>query len=154
MKKYILILIAGLFLTSCNPFMTKDLRRKNRANRKLERLISKYPELKAKDTLVVKLDTVIITDSVVVSQAFSLKFDTVEIVKENFRLKLIKTTDTLIVEGGCMSDTIYVNKEIIVPFETIQKIELTPLEILSKFYKWVIGLFILFLAFLIVKKYL
>ena len=154
MKKYILILIAGLFLTSCNPFMTKDLRRKNRANRKLERLISKYPQLKAKDTLVVKLDTVIITDSVVVSQSFSLKFDTVEIVKENFRLKLIKTTDTLIVEGGCMSDTIYVNKEIIVPFETIQKIELTPLEILSKFYKWVIGLFILFLAFLIVKKYL
>ena len=154
MKKYILILIAGLFLTSCNPFMNKDLRRKNRANRKLERLISKYPQLKAKDTLVVKLDTVIITDSVVVSQSFSLKFDTVEIVKENFRLKLIKTTDTLIVEGGCMSDTIYVNKEIIVPFETIQKIELTPLEILSKFYKWVIGLFILFLAFLIVKKYL
>ena len=156
MKKYILILIAGLFLTSCNPFINKDLRKKNRANRKLERLIKKFPELEVKDTLVVRLDTVIVTDSVVVSQAFSLKFDTVEIVKENFRLKLIKTTDTLIVEGGCVSDTIYLDKEFYIPYDVVKKVELTPIEIvlnvLSKFYKWFIGLFILFIALILVKK--
>lgn len=49
-SRNILILILGCSFLSCNPFISKDLRRKNRCNRKLERVIRKCPELTLTDT--------------------------------------------------------------------------------------------------------
>ena len=49
--KNILILLLALSFISCNPFISKELRRKNKANRKLERLTNKFPELLTQDTI-------------------------------------------------------------------------------------------------------
>lgn len=156
MKKFILLIITALFLFSCNPFMNPDLRRKNRCNRKLERVIRKCPELIKTDTLKVYLDTTIITEKVRVDTAFSLSFDTVEIIKDKFHLKLVKSYDTLIVDGGCNPDTVQVNTFVKVPYETIKKIQLTPTEmimnLLSKFWSWLIVLALIILILIFIKK--
>lgn len=44
-KRISAILGVVILLTSCNPFISKDLRRKNKCNRKLERVVEKCPEL-------------------------------------------------------------------------------------------------------------
>ena len=157
--KYILVILSLLFLTSCNPFMNKDLRRKNRGNRKLERLIKRFPNLEKGDTLIASFDTIIITEPTKVDTFFSMDFDTLEIIKDKFHLKLIKTTDTLLIEGGCISDTIYIDREIKVPFERISKDKLTVIEEIityfSRYWNWLfyIGVITLFL-FLLKKVFL
>jgi len=50
MKTLLPFLLATLIL-SCNPFISKELRQKNRCNRKLERTIKKCPELLKTDTV-------------------------------------------------------------------------------------------------------
>jgi len=50
MRQIIIILLAFI-LSSCGIFLTKDQRQDKRANRKLERLTDKYPNLITKDTL-------------------------------------------------------------------------------------------------------
>lgn len=136
--------------------MNKDLRKKKRGNRKLERLIKKFPDLKRTDTLTIPFDTIVMTDSIEVKQAVSLEFDTVEIVKDKFHLKLIKTTDTLLIEGGCDPDTIQINTSIKVPYETIKTVQLTPTEmimnLLSKFWSWLIVLAVILLILIFIKK--
>ena len=154
--KYILIILSLLFLTSCNPFISKDLRRKNRANRKLEKLVRKFPELKVKDTLITNFDTTIIIEPTKIDTLVSFNFDTLEVIKDKFHLKLIKTTDTLLIEGGCKSDTIYIDRDIVVPFESVKTVKLTIFEqimtALSKFW-WAFVLFIfLFIILFLLKK--
>ena len=51
MKKFVIILLAISFV-SCNPFISKELRRKKKCNRKLERVIDKCPELLNQDTII------------------------------------------------------------------------------------------------------
>lgn len=148
-----LILILLILFTSCSPFISKELRRKNRCNRKLERVTKKCPELLSKDTIYLNFDTTIVTKEVRVDTLVSTKFDTLEIIKDKFHLKLIKTTDTLIINGGCDADTVYIDKIIKVPYTKVEQIKLTPLEHLanwfSKFWWWlIIGLII----YLVYKK--
>ncbi len=50
MKTLLPFLLATLII-SCNPFISKDLRQKNRCNRKLERTIKKCPDLLKTDTI-------------------------------------------------------------------------------------------------------
>lgn len=68
MKKILIIILATLIL-SCNPFISKDLRQKNRCNRKLERTIKKCPELLKTDTVEkiveIELPKIEIKDSIV-----------------------------------------------------------------------------------------
>ncbi len=69
------------------------------------------------DTVVVR-DT-ILTPSTVVIDTFNLsKTDTIEIIKNNFRVKIVRSYDTLIIDGGCESDTIY--RTIEVPYSKIE----------------------------------
>jgi hypothetical protein len=42
--------VGCIFLASCNPFISKELRRKNKCNRKLQRVTTKCPELIQTDT--------------------------------------------------------------------------------------------------------
>ena len=148
-----LILILLILFTSCNPFISKELRRKNKCNRKLERVTKRCPELLKKDTLIANFDTTIVTKEVRVDTLVSTKFDTLEIIKDKFHLKLIKTTDTLLIEGGCDADTIIVTQYVKVPYTKVEPIKLTPLEHLanwfSRFWWWlIIGLII----YLVYKK--
>lgn len=62
------------------------------------------------DTVVT--DPIVVKDTVTISQV-----DTVEIVKDKFRVKIMRSYDTLIIDGGCDSDTIV--NTIQVPVETI-----------------------------------
>ena len=51
------------------------------------------------DTVVT--NPIVVKDTVTISQV-----DTVEIVKDKFRVKIMRSYDTLIIDGGCDSDTV------------------------------------------------
>jgi hypothetical protein len=148
--KYLIIILA-LLITSCNPFISKELRRKNKVNRKLEKFVKKFPEVLKKDTLIVNLDTTIVTNEVRVDTLVSTNFDTLEIIKDKFHLKLIKTTDTLIIDGGCDADTVYVNVIKKVPYNVVKPVQLTILDHISnwfsRFWWWLIIAFLLYIAY-------
>ena len=63
----LLLLIVGL--SSCNPLISKELRKKNRCNRKLERVVSKCPDLVKTDTITLEVEVEVpkleIRDSIV-----------------------------------------------------------------------------------------
>lgn len=88
-NKNILIIILALLLSSCNPFISKELRHKKRCNRKLERVIKKCPELLQVDTI---RDTVeIIIPPIDIDSSIQLPFDTLKL---DSILQLIKDTTT------------------------------------------------------------
>ena len=82
----------------------------------LQKAIKKDPTILVQDTVVV-LDTVVTNPTAVVDTVTISKVDTVEIVKNNFRVKIMRSYDTLIIDGGCESDTIVRTVE--VPIEKI-----------------------------------
>jgi hypothetical protein len=144
-----LIIILALFLSSCNPFISKDLRRKNKCNRKLERVLRKCPELVKTDTVEIRVDTTIFLEGVKVDTVVDFHFDTLEIIKDKFHLKLVKSYDTLIVNGGCLPDTIKVISYVKVPFETFTPIKLTLLDRAANFlsgFWWILLLVVILYA--------
>lgn len=147
MKKLTLILLS-ILLISCNPFISKELRRKNKCNRKLDKVIRKCPELQKKDTTIAHFDTTIVINEVGIDTLVEIKFDTLELIKEKLRLKLIRTTDTLLISANCDADTIYIDKVIKVPYNKVEKLELTTFEKISQYW-WLIvaSVIILFILF-------
>lgn len=86
----------------------------------LQKAVKKDPTVLEKKIVYVT-DTVI-TKPVVVRDTVTLSHvDTLEIVKEKFRLKIVRSYDTLVIDGGCESDTIV--KTIEVPVETFVYVE-------------------------------
>ena len=82
----------------------------------LKQAIKKDPAILQKRTITVT-DTVVtepiaVRDTVTISQ-----IDTVEIIKDKFRVKIMRSFDTLIIDGGCDADTIVRTVE--VPIETV-----------------------------------
>ena len=156
--RYITIILSLLILSSCNPFITKELRRKNKCNRKLKRVVDKCPELLKQDTAVYVYDTTIITRNSKADTIFSLNFDTITLEKDKLRLKLIKTTDTLIINAECLPDTIRIKEYIKVPFEKVQPIELTTYEKIvngfKPFFWWIVFIIIAIILYKSVVKFL
>lgn len=154
MKKLLYILLATL-LIGCNPFISKDLRNKNKCNRKLAKIVEKCPSLIKEDTLTIKFDTTIVTNEVKVD-SLVFRTDTISMVKDKFHVKIIHLRDSVLIQGGCLADTIYIDKIIKVPYQQVQPIQLTIFEqfqnFLSRFLWWVILAFILFLSYKIVSK--
>ena len=71
----------------------------------LSKAVCKNPELLKGKTMIVT-DTVV-TEPIAVRDTVTLsQVDTVEIVKDRFRVKIMRSYDTLIIDGGCDSDTI------------------------------------------------
>lgn len=98
------LLFATLILSGCSPEWL------------LKQAIKKDPTLLKTKTIIVT-DTVVtepiaVRDTVTMSQV-----DTVEIVKDKFRVKIMRSYDTLIIDGGCDSDTIV--RTIQVPVEQV-----------------------------------
>ena len=87
------LLFAILILSGCSPEWL------------LKQAIKKDPALLTTTTITVT-DTVV-TDPIVVRDTVTIsQVDTVEIVKDKFRVKIMRSYDTLIIDGGCDSDTV------------------------------------------------
>jgi len=151
MNKIIVILLS-IFLVGCNPFISKDLRRKNKCNRKLERVTKKCPELLKKDTLIANLDTTIVTNEVRVDTLVSTKHDTIEIIKDKFRVKIVNLIDTLLVEGGCDADTVVITKTVKVPYKVVTPVKLTILDHIANYFSKLWWLLLVVLAIYFVYK--
>ena len=151
MNKIIVILLS-IFLVGCNPFISKDLRRKNKCNRKLERVTKKCPELLKKDTLIANLDTTIVTNEVRVDTLVSTKHDTIEIIKDKFRVKIVNLIDTLLVEGGCDADTVVITKTVKVPYKIVTPVKLTILDHIANYFSKLWWLLLVVLAIYFVYK--
>ena len=82
----------------------------------LKRAIKKDPTILVQDTVIVT-DTVVTSSTAVLDTVTISKIDTVEIVKNNFRVKIMRSYDTLIIDGGCEADTVV--RTVNVPFEKI-----------------------------------
>lgn len=81
----------------------------------LQKAVKKDPAILEKKVITVT-DTVV-TEPIVVKDTVTLaQTDTVEIVKDRFRVKIIRSFDTLMIDGGCEADTIIRTVE--VPVET------------------------------------
>jgi len=95
------VLSLCLIMTSCG------------ANWHLQRAVAKDPTLLQKE--VVKLDTVLITKERVLRDTIvSSKYDTIETIKNNVSLRIVRVNDTIIVDAVCPQDTIFFTKEITV----------------------------------------
>jgi hypothetical protein len=80
----------------------------------LNRAIAKDPTIL--DSVVVKVDTVIITQKQVVRDTLVLKtIDTLKLIKEGVRIDIRRSYDTIQVDVECPSDTIRISKEVRVP---------------------------------------
>ncbi len=120
----VLLFMVVVLLASCST--TKEIRRANRAAKKLEKLTIKYPELLQPDTI---RDTVsAIVTNIRVDTAFA-KVDTVYLEKDRLRVRVITERDTIRVTGECLGDTIYV------PIETVVD-RIQPVKYVTMPLKW------------------
>jgi hypothetical protein len=115
MRLNYLICISALVLSSCS-FESKMERKVRKAERKIEKLTIKYPQLLQKDTLY---DTIsIITKEVKMDTSFiDVPGDTAFIYKDKLRIKYVRVNDSVYIEGKCESDT--VTQFIKIPFERV-----------------------------------
>ena len=115
LNKLIIILLSSIILIGCSPFINKDLRRKNKCNRKLDRVVRKCPELLKTDTIekviVVEIPAIEIRDSIQIVPD-TLGVDSIfNSYKTSFldsigQLKLRNTVIKYIQSNPCTSDTL------------------------------------------------
>jgi len=124
-----------LFLFSCSPA------------KRLDRLVSRHPELRLPDTLIVR-DT-LISPAVQADTLLHLEQlnDTVILEKERLQVKLLRKLDTLWVEGTCNPDTIYYEKQI-----PVEKIKLVKEPFNLKPVLWLLGALIILIMILSIVK--
>ena len=112
-------LILALLLSSCS------------AQQHLRKAIRKDPRIIEKDTAVV-IDTIVsppitLTDTVTLSEV-----DTITLIKDRLKVKIVRTSDTIRVDATCESDTIISIVE--VPYETIKYVEREkPMQVLQRY---------------------
>ena len=77
----------------------------------LRRAIAKDPEILKTETI--KIDTTIVTDSIIARDTLILKqIDTIETIKNRVKIKITKSFDTVRVEVECPPDTLRLVKEV------------------------------------------
>ncbi len=75
--KYLLII--SILLYGCNPFANKELRKKDKCNRKFDQLILKCPDLKTTDSVLVPFE--VIVPKIEIKDSVWTKIDTLELLK-------------------------------------------------------------------------
>ena len=126
-----------------------------RAERKIEKLTIRYPQLLKKDTIN---DTIkITTPAVQVDTIFNATDgDTITLYKDKIRVQYVRQGDTVYLSGECEADTIY--KTISVPCEQIVVRKQTILEQLEKHSKRIIWflviLAIIYIAIRVIWKFI
>lgn len=163
MKKLTFILTI-LILSSCNPFISKDVRKDKRANRKLERLVKKFPDLLKKDTILVDVEVPKIEiDSVIIVERDTtwlseIKNDTIREVIRQKILKYVPLKDTIvhIIDGitftffnknGNIGYSVRKPQEIIKKQVDVQTV--TPIETKDNNYLWIIILILILILTII-----
>ena len=134
-RHYVYLLMMSILLTSCS------------AQWHLKRAVQKNPLILEKDTLIV-MDTVVslpvaITDTVIMKQ-----HDTITLVKDRLRVRIVKVNDTITIDAICDSDTII--RTIEVPYDKIVYIEKE--NLFDKIKNLAIYLGLAFLAFKIIMR--
>ena len=115
----------------------------------LSKAVKKNPQL-LKPTTMIVTDTVVtepiaVRDTVTISQV-----DTVEIVKDKFRVKIMRSYDTLIIDGGCDSDTIIRTVTVSVPQLVSQE---SGFQRVQRYTFWgLVTLLLIAIAILVVRK--
>jgi len=84
------------------------------ANWHLQRAVKLDPSILQQKTITVT-DTVVTEPTAVLDTVTISNTDTVEIVKNNFRVKIMRSFDTLIIDGGCDADTVVRTVSVVVP---------------------------------------
>lgn len=150
---FYLLLVAILF-NSCS--LEKRLENKfKRAERKIEKLTIKYPELLKKDTLH---DTFkIFSNQIKHDTSFvSLPGDTTYVYKDKLRIKYVRVGDTTYIEGECKGDTIIRTVEI--PVDKIVVRKESVIDQIVKYFKrsiiWVIILLVIAIIIKIAWKFI
>ena len=115
-------LIAIALLSSCGT--NKEMRRANRASKKLDKLVARFPELMQQDTI---RDTVLFTVPETRFDTVVLKADTIEVEKDRWRVRVITQRDSVYISGGC--DTVTVHVPVEIPVDTIQPIKYKPMPL-------------------------
>jgi hypothetical protein len=126
--KWVVKLITISLLSSCS------------ATWHLNQAVKKDPTIMERDTLVVK-DTVVVP-AVAITDTVTLKqHDTIILQKDKLSVRIVKSLDTLIIEGKCDSDTIV--KTIEVPYEKIVYVEKEkPMQMLQRWLLYLLALII------------
>lgn len=138
----------ALLLLCIALFGCSEQKKLRRAERKIERLTIKYPQLLQKDTII---DTVqVVVPKVEVDTFFDANQDTVVINNDKLTIRYIKVGDTVLIQGECKQDTIYQRVEI--PFEKVVVREQTLIEQLGKAGKLGLALLIVLLIALFLWK--
>jgi len=115
----------------------------------LSKAVRKNPELLKQTTMIVT-DTVV-TDPIVVKDTVTIsQVDTIEIVKDRFRVKIMRNYDTLIIDGGCDSDTIIRTVTVSVPQLVSGE---SRLQRVQRYTFWgLISLLLIAIAILVIRK--
>lgn len=87
----------------------------------LKRAIMKNPSVMVPKEVVIR-DTVY-TKGVLLRDSFYLKeIDTIVLEKDRYWTKIVRVRDSIYVDGGCLGDTVYIEKRVFVPkVEYIEK---------------------------------
>jgi PBP1b-binding outer membrane lipoprotein LpoB len=80
----------------------------------LSRAVRKNPELLKSQTINVT-DTIVLPGVELMDTVILKQVDTITLVKDRFRVKIMRSFDTLIIDGGCDSDTIVRTVQVVVP---------------------------------------
>ena len=106
--KWLVKLTLVLLLTSCS------------AQWHLKKAVQKDPAILEKDTLVVT--TTVVSPPVAITDTVTLKqHDTITLVKDRLKVKIVKVNDTITIDAICDSDTIISIVE--VPYDKIVYVE-------------------------------
>ena len=136
-KKCFTLLFATLILSGCS------------AEWHLTRAIKKNPSIQQSRTMTVTdtvvTDPTVVRDTVTISQR-----DTVEIIKDKFRVKIMRSYDTLIIDGGCDADTIVRTVSVSVPQLVVGE---SRLQRVQRYTFWgLISLLLISIAILVIRK--
>ena len=129
----LLLLISIFWIIGCSP------------KYHIKRAIKKDPTILVKDTIKYVDTFTVYTEHVEVDSVFMLSNDTTIIIKDNLTIKHFISRDSVFIYGECAADTIFVDREISIPNETIIIDELL-------LPKWVLWLGAIGFLLLIVNK--
>lgn len=101
----------------------------SRAKEKVDRIVSKFPEILQNDTVVLK-DTILIPEIVLDTVARLQENDTIVIEKERLRVQVVRMPgDTVEIQAECKTDTIVLTRT--VPVYTVEKHNIIKKEFLG-----------------------
>jgi hypothetical protein len=115
----------------------------------LSKAVKKNPSL-LKERITSVTDTVVVEPIAVRDTVTLSKVDTVEIAKDRFRVKIMRSYDTLIIDGGCDADTIVRTISVQVPQLVVGE---TKFQRIQRYTFWgLVSLLLIAIALIIIRK--